>query len=60
MTFQTPRDRDTYEDAPAECDDFDGVPITRAEAIALARANRARVDSLMRSEVDRDASRADD
>lgn len=56
MNFQTPRDGDTYEDVPVECDDADGVPITRSEAIALARANRARIDSLMRSEITRDAS----
>jgi hypothetical protein len=57
MNFQTPVDRDVYSDTPVERDDLQGVPVTRSEAIALARANRTRIDALMRSEVERDADR---
>jgi len=57
LNFQSPTDRDVYADSPIECHDLDGVPVTRAEAIALARANRARIDALMRAEVERDADR---
>jgi len=57
MNFQTPSDNDVYVDTHVECDDEHGVPVTRAEAIAIARTNRARIDSLMRFEVERDADR---
>ncbi|MDD5542908.1 MAG: hypothetical protein PHX83_07005 [Acidobacteriia bacterium] len=60
MNFQVPTDRDVYADTPVECDDIDGVPVTRAEAIALACSNRARIDALMRAEVERDAANSNE